>query len=288
MPEHTEGNYPAMLPIIHDEGENQRYPNGINLVVLPREGGQWEVETIDLEQYAAHPRRQKGAIKVRDVASFVAYIQRHNDIGTIAFAGTDGIITAVLNHHEPVDLAEGDAGWRDHTVTLERELHTAFKAWTQRNNAWLSQEQFAEFLETRMGEIITPAGAELFEIAEFFQANTSIGFSSSKLLSNGRVQLHYTEDIAATGGKEGDKQVPTEFTIQLRPYRDSKPPEAGQPDHEQFIVKAKLRYRLQQGKVSFMFILGEELESFMDALHDDVIREVAEATGITVLRGQQL
>lgn len=286
MPE-TNGNYPVEIPDILTAMDIASIPAHISLTVLPHEGGQWEVDVTDLEQYADHPRRAKGAIKVRDVASFVAYIVRHLDDGTIAFAGTDGIITAVLNHHDggSVPLRPG---WRDHTVTLERELHTAFKAWTSRNNQWLSQEQFAEFLETRMGEIIEPAGAELFEIAEFFQANTSIGFSSSKLLHNGRVQLHYTEDVNATGGKEGNKDVPTEFTIQLRPYRHSTPPAEGQPDHEQFVLKAKLRYRLQQGKVSFMFILDEALESFMDALWDDVIGTVATATGITVLRGQQL
>lgn len=283
MPDST-ANYPATIPEIHADKMD---PENIRLTVLPNEHGQWTVDVTDLEKYAEHPRRKKGAIKVRDVASFVAYIKRHKNDGTIAFAA-DGVVSAVLNHHDAFVLSEGEAGWRDHTITLEREFHTAFKAWTTRSNQWMAQDTFAEFLETRMGEIITPAGAELFEIAEFFQANTAIGFSSSKLLSNGRVQLHYTEDIAATGGKEGDKQVPTEFTIQLRPYRDSKPPEAGQPDHEQFIVKAKLRYRLQSGKVSFMFILGEELESFMDALHDDVIREVELQASITVLRGVQL
>jgi uncharacterized protein YfdQ (DUF2303 family) len=279
----TEGNYPATIPpIIRDDTAFD--PEHLRMVVLPNEGGQWTLTTVDLEQYAAHPRRQKGAIKVRDVDSLIAYVNRHKDTGTLGFADSNGHITIVLNHHHD----DGEPGWRDHTVTLERVQHTAFKAWMAQNQQWMTQEKFAEFLDVRMGEIIEPPGAALLEIAEFFQSNTTIGFSSSKLITNGRVQLHYVEDVTAVGGKEGNVTVPVVFNLLMRPYRDSKPPPDGQPDREQFVVTAKLRYRLAQGKVSFMFMLGEELEEFMDGLYADVIAAIEAETDVTVLNGQQL
>ena len=280
-------NYPATIPAIL-AGEETPPALHINLTVLPNEGGEWTVDVTDLEQFADHPRRKRGYVTVRDVDSLITYIMRHREDGTIASCDDGGAITAHLNHHAPSGgvLATGiEPGWGDHRVQLVRLETPSYQAWQRANGTMMSQEQFGEFLEDRIGEIVDPPGAELFEVVQFFKAQNDIAFSSSKLLTNGQVQLHYTENLTASGGREGDLNVPTEFKILMRPYQLSKPPEAGVPDHEQFVVTARLRWRLERGIVRFAFHLTEELQAFMDALHADVMARVATVCEIPVLRG---
>lgn len=283
--DHADGvSYPATIPTIADEQGSQY----IATAVLPSEGGDWKVETLDFERYQQHPRRKAGTITVRTVDSLIAYTKRQTEPGTIGFADSNGGIKVVINHHDAFELVAGDAGWRDHVVTLERERTTAYKAWIGRNEQPMKQTEFAEFLERRMGEIVAPNGADLLEVAKFFQSNTTVGFSSGRQLHNGQVQLHYVENIEEHGGAAGDVTVPTEFTLLLRPYKDSTVPAEGQPDPEQFVVGAKLRWRVERNAVTFWFSLGEELEAFMEGLHNAAIARVESETGVTVLRGAQV
>lgn len=257
----------------------------IAAVVLPNQGDNgesWSVEVMDFEQYQPHPRRARGAVRVRTVASLIDYVKRHQDGGTIAFVDDAGAIRVVLNHHAG---AGASAGWGDHTVTLERERTTAFAAWLARDGRDMAQEEFAAFLDRRMGEIITPPGAELMEVAAFFQATKSVAFTSGRAQHNGAITLNYTESISESGGRDGNITVPQAFTLLLRPYKDSPAPEAGQPDPYQFTIPAKLRYHLEGQKVKFRFELSEELEDLLAAIHQADVERFELTTSVTVLHG---
>jgi len=262
--------------------------DGVRVAVLADGDGAWSTEIIDTEQYRDHPRRKKGTVVVRDVPSFIEYVLRHRSEATVAWADTEGGIRCVLNDHEPTDVDldgvdAGRAGWGDHVVTLKRKRTRGFAAWMDHNEKWLAQQQFAEFLEQRLGEIHEPAGADLLEVAQFFQAHTAITVVSARKLSNGQVQMQYTEEIKESGGVNGDTKVPTEFTLVLRPYMDSEPREEGQVDTDQFVTSARLYYRLAQGKVTFMFRLAEEFLLQLDGVHNAAIERVRERTDIPVL-----
>lgn len=265
----------------------------VRVAVLADGVDSWRTEIIDTEQYRPHRRRKAGKYAVRDVPSFIEYVKRHSTAATVAWADTEGGLRCVLNGHEPALTAEIDeldepvdhsrAGWEDHVVTLQRQRTRGFAAWMAHNEKWLTQQQFAEFLEQRLGEIHEPAGAALLEVAEFFQAHTSINVVSARKLSNGQVQMQYTEEIKESGGANGDTKVPTEFTLVLRPYMDSHPREEGQPDTDQFVTSARLYYRLQQGKVTFMFRLAEEFLLQLEGVHNAAIERVRAETGVPVL-----
>ncbi len=252
---------------------------GVPVALVP-EG--WLVQPLDFEKLLPKPSRKKATIAVRDVESFIAYVNRHMEPRTIAFADAAGTIRCVIDHHEAYSDGDfpGDAGWGEHVVQLTREQTTAWKEWTLHNGAWMSQEEFAEFLEERITEIIAPAGALLFELATFFQASKTIGFSSARRLDNGQVQLAWAETLEGKG-RSGDIEVPTEFALQLRPYKDSWP----EGDGGQFVTRARLRWRLHQQAVMFAFVLGEEVELFLDGVHAAAIEHVREETGVTVLLG---
>ena len=273
-------------------GAELRELDGIHVAVLPGSDGAWRTEIIDTEAYRANPRRKRGSVVTRDVGSFIEYVQRHKSEATIAWADTAGGIRCVLNDHGPSDASDpatngiGDsssAGWGDHVVTLKRQQTRGFAAWMLYNEQWLTQQQFAEFLEQRLGEIHEPAGADLLEVSQFFQAHTAITVVSARKLQNGQVQMQYSEEIKESGGVTGDTKVPTEFTLVLRPYMDSEPREKGQPDTDQFVTMARLYYRLTQGKVAFMFRLAEEFLLQLDGVNNAAIERVRAETGIPVL-----
>lgn len=269
--------------------------DGVPVVVLPDGGGErWRAEVVDVEKYQPHPRRKTGILVARDVDSFITYINRHKTVATVAWADTGGGIRCVLNSHEPaqapvieeigvtpLDIAR--PGWGDHVVVLRREETPGFAAWTTLNGVELTQQQFAEFLEDRIGEITDPSGGELLEVATFFQAHTAIAYTSARQLSNGQVQLQYVEEIKESAGKNGETKVPTEFKILLRPYRDAPPGEEGKPDPNQFIVAAKLRYRLRDQGVRFVFKLSEDIETQLDGVHNAAIERVRAETDVPVL-----
>lgn len=249
--------------------------DGVRIAVVP---AAWRAEVLDVEAKMAHPRRKTGTVTARTVQSFVDYVKRHKSEATIAFAADTGVVTAVLDHHEPVFADEGGdtaaAGWGQHRAVLQRPQTPAFKAWTGANGRPLSQLQFAEFLEDRMREVVEPNGADLFELAKFFQASQNVSFSSARNLANGEVQLHYVEELDGRNGA-GDRGVPTQFVVRLQPYADS----------EAFDLAARLRWRLADGKVSFVFHLDEQLVDLLDEEHEKAVATVEEQTEITVVRG---
>lgn len=264
--------------------------DGVHVAVLPHDAEQWELKVVDIDAQLAHPRRKRGAFVVRDVASFIAYINRHKSDAATVWADNAGGMTAYLNDHEPTptigtsEANAGAAGWRDHSVKLRREQTPGYAAWVKASGVELTQKQFAEFLEDRIGEITNPDGADLLEVATFFQAHTKIGITSARNLSNGEIQLHYTEEEDKS---VGDTQIPTEFSILMRPYRDSspvsEPGSAAAPDPDQFITSAKLRYRLHGPAVTFLFKLHEDFAAQIDGVHQAAIARVRAETDVPVL-----
>lgn len=247
---------------------------GVPVIVLPDGDGEWRHEVVDVEKHLANPRRKRGSVVVRDVASFIAYVKRHQTESTIAAATDEGDIVAVLDHHAPGP--DGEAGWGEHSVQLHRPRTTAFKAWVATDRKPLTQVQFAEFLEERIGEIVAPDGADLIRVAQTFTASKKINFSQAHRLDNGQMQAQYVEELeGGASGAGGTLQVPTAFDLLLQPYRDS----------ESFPISAALRWRLNEGRLTFTFLLSEVLEQRLEEIHDEAIDEVESATGVTVLRG---
>lgn len=249
-------------------GVGHQVVDGMTVLVVPDGEGRWRTETLDLEQYQDHPRRKKGRAIFRDEASFTIYVNRHKGAGTLLAADQKGVVTAELNHHAPTD---GPAGWADHVARLERPFTPAWLAWQAADGRDLSQRAFAEFLEDRISEIVTPDGAALLEIATQFSATKEIVFASAFRLENGDVKLEYRDDT-----RTGDVTVPTAFVVRLQPFRDG----AG------FDAEAKLRYRLADGgKLTFRFVLAEDVAEHFEDLLEDTYAEITEATELPVLKG---
>jgi uncharacterized protein YfdQ (DUF2303 family) len=234
-----------------------------------------QIIDLDAEEYALRaerPRRKSGATVVRDVASFALFYAKHSDDNTEVYADVDtGLITAVLDADEP------DAPrWADHWLQLRLTPTQQWKTWTSRDRTLMAQRDFAEHLEDNLVDIASdpvPAAAML-EIAQSFQAKTSVAYSSGSHLASGDINLRYEETTDASGGAKGNLTVPRTFAVGLAPFDDV----------DRYRVEARLRYRIEGGKLRLMYLL-ERPEDVLRSAVRSVVDQVEQQTGAKVMLG---
>jgi len=229
-----------------------------------------------VEKMQECPRRKSGTVQLKDLDSLLLYCadQANKDTSDGAalgyiYADPDARkITAVFN-----DQRVGE-GWRDHRAEYKAEYTPEFAKWVQQNKQQFSQTEFAEFIEDNMVDITAPAATALLEMATTIQAKTDINFSSAKRLQNGEVQLQYTENITATAGAGGALQIPKEFTLGLRIFKNG----------DGYKIHARLKYRLHGGNIRFWYELDRVERAIEDAFAG-YVTTLREKSGYQVLLG---
>ncbi|GGS88280.1 DUF2303 family protein [Nonomuraea spiralis] len=224
------------------------------------------------------PARKQGLTVVEDVASFQAYYTKHGDEDSETFVNIDSrAITAVLNAHSQ----EGPR-WGDHRLILRLRTTNAWAEWIANDRKWLSQREWAEFVEDHLADIREPAAAEMLEIASTFQAKTTVKFSSATRLSSGDANLVWEETTDAAAGAKGHLKVPTEFKIAVRCLEL---PVAEGEDPTFYAIAARFRFRVERGgELRVQYLLDDPDAKLRDAVLD-VVQQVERGLGIEVLRG---
>jgi uncharacterized protein YfdQ (DUF2303 family) len=225
-----------------------------------------------VESMQAIPNRKSGTVQLKDLDSLILYCedqdsasdmqQSGSTIGYIYADPDSRKITAVFN-----DQRGQEPGWRDHRAEFKAEFTPEFTKWVSRNAQQFTQTEFAEFIEDNMADITAPEASTLLEMATTIQATTGIDFSSAKRLQNGQVQLQYTETINATAGANGALEIPKEFALGLRIFKNG----------DGYKLKARLKYRLHSGSVKFWFELDRHERAVEDAFsgYIETVREKA-------------
>lgn len=243
-------------------------------VVVPADG---KHVVLDLQQYEERPRRKAGTVKAYDANAFAAYVKKHGFTTTEVWADEENTrVVAVLNAHQGVtgDGLEDYAGWQDHRILLAVRKTPAWDAWIALNGKWLDQARFAEHIEDRAIDIVTPSGAEVLELAQSFQATIGGTFESSKRLSSGETQLVYKEEIAAKAGQRGQLDIPSHLELALVPFQ-------GAPGYK---VKARFRYRIKDGHLLLSYAL-ERPEDVLREAFADVVTLISDDITQPVLNG---
>ncbi len=232
--------------------------------VVPKD---FKLENISkaVEEMQDTPRRFRGTVTLKDVASLLAYCsdQAAHDTGYLYADPDKRSITAVFNDHRGVE-----PGWRDHRAEFKAEYTPEFEKWMRNDKQPKTQGEFAEFIEDNFSDIAEPGAQVLLDIATTMQAKTDINFSSAKRLQNGQVQLQYTESINATAGANGALEIPKEFALGLRIFKNG----GG------YKLRARLKYRLNAGSVKFWYELDRPERAVEDAFagYVDQVREGSE------------
>lgn len=240
--------------------------------------------TNEIERDQPNPNRKTGSSTVVDVPSFAAYLAKHGIDATEIWGSRDrGTVRAVINAHDgdaagdgPVgdfddDGQPGPAGWADHTVTLQLRHSDDWNDWTRNNGQWLSQIDFAEFVEDHLPNFGSPTGAEALELAQSFRATQKVEFGTTKH-AGGETTLSYVESTDAKAStKKGEIAFPDKVTLGVHVYDQGKA----------YAIDARLRYRVRAGEL----LMGYKLDRPKDVLQkafDDVVADLTAKTSRTV------
>jgi uncharacterized protein YfdQ (DUF2303 family) len=232
---------------------------GIAYTVIPNDCQIVSLEKYQHSDYANQPHRKKGTVAVLDAKSFIEYWMLFSDEHSRAFADeTASKVVGVLDYH---GIGENSPRWGQHRVALTLRDSEEWKRWTACNGKKLGQMEFAEFIEDNTPDITTPPAAEMLEVARTLHAKTDVDFSSAIRTSNGSVQLKYSEQVKGTYGS-GNVDIPEQFRIFIPIFVGT----------ARVGVTARLRYRLNSGKLTFWYDLlradVERREAFLKVLED--------------------
>jgi uncharacterized protein YfdQ (DUF2303 family) len=247
--------------VIADLAQQALYPQGITpgAVYVAADGNNGS-RILDADLYALHPRHIAAQRVVGDAESFVRYVTKHVIDGhTEVYADVpSSSVVAVIDSHD-----QGEGGWQKHTARLELRKTKSWEAWTGIDGKLLEQVQFAEFIEQQALDVRSPESALLVEIAQSFQAKTSVDFEGGERLDSGQVRLEYKETVTAKAGQKGHIDIPTELELLLRPY-------IGGPV---YVVYARFRYRLRGSALGLGVVLTRPQE-ILDAAFADIVTEI--------------
>lgn len=218
---------------------------GVPYAVIPTDCKIEDLSRFRFNDYAATPHRKKVSVNVMDAASFIEYYQQFSDENSRVFADeTQSIVKAVLDYHGA--HSEGSPRWCQHILILKLRPAPEWTVWTEKNGQArkMTQMDFAEFIEDNAPDIVEPNAATMLEMARTLQAKTDVDFSSAIRMSNGQIQCTYNEQVKGTYGS-GKVDIPEQFKISIPVYVGG----------ERTPIIARLRYRLQNGKLSIWYDL---------------------------------
>lgn len=242
-------------------------PNELHSVVIPRGGG---LKVIDLESKLDNPRRKRGTFVFWDPDSLSQFVNVHKGDGTALMIDDRRLVlSAVINGD-----STSTPGWSDFVADLEFRRTDAWNRWLKYDDAFLDQEMFAEHIERNLVDITKPVGADMLELAQTFQATNSAEFRSQRRLANGQRQFTYTENIAGTGGTNGQIEIPETITLQIAPFEGS----------EERVVAARFRFRLNAGTLKLGYVLDNPQDVERQAIAD-VAKQVEQSTAVPVWFG---
>jgi uncharacterized protein YfdQ (DUF2303 family) len=223
-----------------------------------------------LENYGAAPSRIRAALTCYEAASFAKYLLAFKDDGTRLFADRAALkIVGFLDYHVDRDTPR----WCSHAATLGLRASDAWERWTKTNGKRMDQVTFASFIEDNLVDIASPDGATLLEMAKNFEVKRAVFFSSAIRLNDGQHQFSYVEEGAGTSQK-GTLTIPEKFVLGLAPVEGVEP----------YRVDARLRYRMQDGKLAIWFDLLRP-DDYLKAAFESVVDFVKAQTGLDVFMG---
>ncbi len=149
------------------------------------------------------------------------------------------------------------------------------KRWMAASGTYMAQQDFAEFCELNLETFSSPNAAKILEIAQTFQAKSTVDYSSAVRLFSGAIKLRREEQINATAGERSDISIPEVLTVAMPIYKFGKA----------YAVMARLRYRIVDSAVKLSVLLVDP-EMAIEHAFKEVVDEVSTLLGMPVFYGK--
>ncbi len=219
---------------------------GVPVIVGP------EGQVHTFEGLLPGPRKIDKKVFTTSVSSFIAYTGRFSTPGTLVNVDAEKYaLQARLN--APVDSAIPT--WDLHLNTYQADHSLPWVQWNNANEQTFSQVEFAEWLEDHVDDIVQPTGAEMLELVLKFNIIRKVSFSSATRLQDGTFQFAYSDDT-----QKGTVEVPENIVLGIAPFKNG----------TSYEIKARLRYRLNEGRLTFSYKLLNTERILDDAFNEIV------------------
>lgn len=217
-----------------------------------------KIESV--ERFCLTPARVRGVTTVDDLDSFIRYAESHSDDikGEIYFrcSETSASFACVFNPD----------GWRDYRAAYTPAPSVEWKRWTGMNGQRKPQADFAAFIEDNAPDIVMPNSADMVEISRSLEAKKAVNFASSIRLDNGQQELRYEEQIDGSAAK-GLLRIPELFAVGIPVFVGG----------DRYRVEARLRYRIDNGKLAMWYdlvrphlVIADAVQQMVDAIREKV------------------
>lgn len=231
-------------------------------------------KAIDLEQYLESPLAIEETREFDDLRGLVGYIKDYKTDTTVAFANRDRV-EVVFDYH-----GKDSPRWGRHSVTFKYRRSPRWQLWEKKNNQWMNQEDFADFLDTGLNEITHPNQSDVLDIIKNFRATVNAEAISS--IGQGGTHLEYRQTTKGGSVKATNIEVPEHITVRVSPYDGLQSLNSQISDEEKQIpvyeFRAKLSWRLKNKEaespdfkfqlLNFENAVDETLESVRVAIHE--------------------
>lgn len=228
----------------------------------------YKMERVDSESLLPNPRRTVAKAIHCSADSFTDYVLHHHKDGTVIWCNFNPQtyalgFTGVIDDHAP-----STPGWRSHSASYTPELSVEWKAWQANNGKYVSQVDFAEWLEEHEEDIAEANGLptllQMKEMATNFVARQDMEFKSAIRLQDGSVRMQYVADSDA--GTVDQMRLFERFVIGIPVFYGM----------DRWQLTARLKYRVTQGKVQFRYELVRP-----DRTHESAAKELIEKIKFT-------
>lgn len=252
--------------------------NGNPEIILSHESK----KLIDLEKFAAAPRRIVATKEFNDLRGFIDYVNDFKNKSTVCFAGSQSI-KVYFDYH-----AKDGPQWCEHVAVFNIKLSKRWNIWQDANNKWMKQPVFADFFDTGLNEIIEPTQAEILNLIKNFRATVKHVFDSEATRGGGQ-SLNYRK--TTTGGNTTNEEIvlPDYITLALQPFENinvinSRLPEDKQIPAYQLQAKIAWQANFDGGDASGLLFKVQILnvENVIDETLETIKNAVVELTEIKV------
>jgi len=246
-----------------------RTPEGFKLVDLTTEAA---LKAAGLERL--HP---KSGYTFHNLGSFADYANSlFDDVNPSESFGREHALCLADESQKTIKLLfdSGPYAWNSISTSLQLSFSPEMQRWTADNGRYMVQQDFAEFCELNLASFHSPDAATILEIAQTFQAKTTIDFSSAFRLASGAIKLKHEEQINVTAGERAGIIIPEALTIAIPIFKYGKA----------YSVKARLRYRTVESSVKLSVLLVDP-EMAIEHAFNEVVAEAADLLKMPVHHG---
>lgn len=248
--------------------------DGLQFVIL-RDGNKERL--VPVEGRMPPPHRKTGTVQLKDVDSFCRYYEMHGNGAPVYATLQPAKFVAVLNDH-----TKDAAGHRDYRAEFVVAHSREWNIWTKHNGqgaAFGSNEAFALFIEDNSLDIVNPDPSRMLQIALNFRVKADVTFSHVQRLQDGNIALQYQNIVTAQGGSAagaGDLSIPELFAIEI-PVFDG-------INARKYMVEARFRYRLREGKLTLWYELVRPHKT-VELAFSEIWEQIAADTKAPILYG---